>query len=399
MAEVGREMRALLSRGRAHLRAGFRPQELPPIRPSSPLDLRGLSLLHLSLLTEEGERCALCLVREATAAAARLRPVLVLHGTNASKTQLLESGWLQRLARQGVLAVGVDSRHHGERMKPPNLSYWPALVRAWRRDEPSPMDAADTAPAEALRAHPFMYDTVWDLMRVLDYLASRDDVDTSRVGATGISLGGMHAWLWAAADPRVSAVCPAIGVQSFGYAIAHDAWHARAASLAPLMDAAAADAGRPLDGGVVAAVWAKLLPYLSTHFDAPYSLAAIAPRPCLIVNSASDPRCPRQGVEQAVRQASAKWRGPGSDNLALYLDTSNGEQPLPADQWKRGHVITPAMYAAIDLFLTHTIVHAHDSLPPNLPTDSCSILIPYADSASSSGGERDGSAGGGQDGS
>ena len=38
-------------------------------------------------------------------------------------------------------------------------------------------------------------------------------VDTSRVGATGVSLGGMHSWLWAAADTRVTSTCPAIGVQ------------------------------------------------------------------------------------------------------------------------------------------------------------------------------------------
>ena len=43
------------------------------------------------------------------------------------------------------------------------------------------------------------------------------------------------AWYWAAADPRVSAIAPAIGVQSFRYALEHDAWHARAGSLAPLM--------------------------------------------------------------------------------------------------------------------------------------------------------------------
>ena len=70
----------------------------------------------------------------------------------------------------------------------------------------------------------------------------------------------MMAWYWAAADPRVSAIAPAIGVQSFGYALEHDAWHARAGSLAPLMAAAAADMGRELDAEVVRAVWAKIAP-------------------------------------------------------------------------------------------------------------------------------------------
>ena len=58
------------------------------------------------------------------------------------------------------------------------------------------------------------------------------------------------AWYWAAADPRVSAIAPTIGVQSFSWALSHEAWHARAASLAPLMAAAAADLGRELDAEV-----------------------------------------------------------------------------------------------------------------------------------------------------
>ncbi len=48
---------------------------------------------------------------------------------------------------------------------------------------------------------------------LLDYLESRDDVDPTRIGMTGVSLGGMHTWLVAAADPRVAVAAPMIGVQ------------------------------------------------------------------------------------------------------------------------------------------------------------------------------------------
>ena len=51
---------------------------------------------------------------------------------------------------------------------------------------------------------------------MLDYLETREDVDAGRVGLTGVSLGGMHAWLCAAADARVAAAAPMIGVQNFG---------------------------------------------------------------------------------------------------------------------------------------------------------------------------------------
>ena len=48
---------------------------------------------------------------------------------------------------------------------------------------------------------------------LLDYLESRPDVDSRRIGMTGVSLGGMHTWLTASLDPRVGVAAPMIGVQ------------------------------------------------------------------------------------------------------------------------------------------------------------------------------------------
>lgn len=45
-----------------------------------------------------------------------------------------------------------------------------------------------------------------DLVSVVDYLASRPDVDHSRIGALGFSLGGAVSVLAAAHDPRIKAV-------------------------------------------------------------------------------------------------------------------------------------------------------------------------------------------------
>ena len=84
-------------------------------------------------------------------------------------------------------------------------------------------------------------------------------------------------------------------------AVRHDAWHARVASLAPLFDAVAAETGRPTDAAAVAAVWNKLLPGMLTKYDAPHTLGAIMPRPCLVLNNAADPRCPREGLEWFLR--------------------------------------------------------------------------------------------------
>lgn len=179
------------------------------------------------------------------------------------------------------------------------------------------------------------------------------------VGTTGISLGGMHAWYHAAADPRVSAAAPAIGVQNFTWAVEHDAWHARAASISPLFDAAAADIGRPLDGSVVREVWRKLLPgLLDGGLDAAATLPCIAPRPLLIANSAADPRCPRAGLEQAVAAARAASGAAGW--LTLHFDESVAAAPLPAEEWARGHVVTPAMRKLIEDFAAATVLRGDD---------------------------------------
>ncbi len=49
---------------------------------------------------------------------------------------------------------------------------------------------------------------VWNAMRALDYLETRDDVDAERMGVTGLSGGGVISWCLGAADTRVKVVVP-----------------------------------------------------------------------------------------------------------------------------------------------------------------------------------------------
>lgn len=49
---------------------------------------------------------------------------------------------------------------------------------------------------------------VWNAMRALDYLESRTDVDSDRMGVTGLSGGGVISWCLGAADERVKVVVP-----------------------------------------------------------------------------------------------------------------------------------------------------------------------------------------------
>lgn len=49
---------------------------------------------------------------------------------------------------------------------------------------------------------------VWNAMRALDYLETRPDVDSSKMGVTGLSGGGVISWCLGAADERVKVVVP-----------------------------------------------------------------------------------------------------------------------------------------------------------------------------------------------
>ena len=123
--------------------------------------------------------------------------VIVIHATGGSKASV--EPILKRLARMGFVAAAFDCRYHGGRSDAslPRGGYEEGIIRAY--------EGADEKP--------FLLDNVWDAQHLIDYLGARKDVDESRIGMTGISLGGMITWFSAALDERVAAAAPLIGVQ------------------------------------------------------------------------------------------------------------------------------------------------------------------------------------------
>ncbi|GMG99065.1 hypothetical protein Nepgr_000905 [Nepenthes gracilis] len=270
---------------------------------------------NLYLHTEDSEQGRLpVLILNLKESNHQKRPAIVfLHSTHKCKEWLRPL--LEAYASRGYIAVAIDSRYHGERAR--NIStYQDALVSSWKK--------GDTMP--------FIFDTVWDLIKLADYLSQREDIDSAKIGITGESLGGMHAWFAAFADTRYAVVVPVIGVQGFQWAIEHDRWQARVATLKPVFVEACADLGKSsIDKEVVEKVWNRIAPGLAGQFDAPYTIPAIAPRPLLILQGAEDPRCPLAGIEIPISRAHKAYEEANCvDNFKTEAEPGIGHKMPPS---------------------------------------------------------------------
>ncbi len=247
--------------------------------------------------------------------AARKPVVIVLHGTGGTKES--QAVRLRRLAALGFVAVAIDGRYHGERAPRPSGSmsaYDAALLRAYRTQ----------------KEHPFLYDTVWDVMRLIDYLATREDVDAKRIGLMGISKGGMETYLAAAVDPRIAAAVPLIGVQSFRWGLEHGGWDSRAWTFRHAIEAAAADGAETVNAAFMKKFYDRIAPGLYAEFDAPEMLPLVAPRPLLAINGDSDPRTPMAGLKLCAAAAEKAYEAAGArEKFMLHVQPDAGHEVTP----------------------------------------------------------------------
>lgn len=291
----------VIDRPRVPLEATVRPRQEPG----------DFVVQDVSFAVEAGERVPALLFKR-QGAAIRQPVVIVLHGTGGSKEGM--AGRLRELAARGFVAVAIDGRYHGARAAANSdgmSAYQSAILRAYRNG----------------REHPFLFDTVWDVMRLIDYLVTRDDVDPRRIGLTGISKGGMETYLAAAVDPRIAVAVPLIGVQSFRWALDHGAWDSRAWTLREAVVAAAAESKSGVDAAFMKKFYDRVAPGVRAEFDGPAMLPLIAPRPLLVINGDSDPRTPAAGVRESVAAAAREYKAQGApEHLVLQFQPDTGHQ-------------------------------------------------------------------------
>ena len=288
-------------------------ERVPPAAELKPAtEANGIVTVAFSYLTETGQRVPGLLLKKSGSTGRR--PVVIgLHGTNGKKEDMLAD--LRRAAEAGFVGVAIDGRYHGARATTGKDAYPDAILRAWQTG----------------REHPFFFDTVWDVMRLVDWLETRDDVDPKRIGLFGISKGGIETYLTAAVDPRIAAAVPCISVESFRWAVDHDSWHSRIGTIQAPFDAAAKEAGVATpDAAFVQKFYDRVAPGIAGEFDGPAMVPLIAPRPLLAINGDSDPRTPLPGLEECVTAAHAAYAVAGApEKFVLHVQPHTAHQVTP----------------------------------------------------------------------
>jgi len=177
------------------------------------------------------------------------------------KEQLIEGVKVQPAyapvcAEKGLVTLAIDSWCFGERKHEPD---------------------GHTGEEDAFKLMLWRGQVLWGMMmfdelRALSFLASLADVDPSRIGAFGMSMGATKAWWLGALDPRVSTVMDVCCLTDYDSLIATHGLK---------------------EHGVY-----YYTPSLLKHFDTFEINELIVPRPHLSVNGRRDPLTPPAGVER-----------------------------------------------------------------------------------------------------
>ena len=130
--------------------------------------------------------------------------VILLHGITGTKESWFEpDGWaygprlIDPLVTAGIAVLALDARFHGERGS----------------------EGDYRVPNDINEIRDLVVQTVIEHRRALDYLATRGDIDTTRIGLLGLSMGGMETFALTGVDARVrvavAGVTPVGATRSF----------------------------------------------------------------------------------------------------------------------------------------------------------------------------------------
>jgi hypothetical protein len=230
--------------------------------------------------------------------------ILWLHSSSPDKTQILTphtNGGAEPLGeafvRAGYVVLAPDAYWHGDR-----AGTGPSGTAADAREQ-----------EDLFKWNLWMGRTLWgmfvrDDQIALDYLHGRPEVDKTRIGATGMSMGSTRAWWLAAIDERVAAIVGVACLTRYQNLIAH---------------------GQLRQHGVYYFVNGLL-----RHFDTEAVISLIAPRPYLALTGELDAGSPADGIRIIEDRAGGVYAA---------LDARDHFRSIRYPNL--GHTYTPAMRA------------------------------------------------------
>ena len=133
---------------------------------------------------------------------------------------------------------------------------------------------------------------IWDVTRAMDYLQARPEVDPSRIGMVGHSLGAMETWFSMSVESRIAAGAASCGTTTYAAVLAAEWYHN----------------------------YGFYLPGVLKWGDIPEIVSMIAPRPFLILAGEQDRGFPVSGAREVAERAGMLYRRLGAaDALDLYI--------------------------------------------------------------------------------
>lgn len=197
------------------------------------------------------------------------RPAIIIaHGYPQRKEDFPE--FKAMMTKAGYVVLSFDVLSHGERR----------IVADTANDT---FNAIGYALA---LGKPFFGMCVWDVVRIVDYLQTRDDVDPNRIGIIGLCMGGQQVWYSGALEERLKVCVVVCGTSTYE---------------AMVMEMA------PYHGHCLF----TYVPNILRHGDVQDVLALIAPRPLLIMNNYNDTWFPVSGYKKVCRELATLYHSFG----------------------------------------------------------------------------------------
>ena len=288
-------------------------------------------------------------------------PAIVIAPGHGFTGKATDYTFASTFARNGFAVLSYDPIGQGERLQYPDPADPSKTLLKASTGEHGEAGLQPTLIGDAL-ARTF----AWDAIRAVDYLISRPEIDSNRIGAFGCSGGGTMTALLGALDTRVHAIGVACYLTSFD-------------TLLPDLGPQDSEQSTPN--------------FIAAGLDFPDWVELAAPRPYAIISTAQD-MFPYAGALSTTREARRFYSlfDPASTGTptgnptpgiptgpTLNPDTSNAIPATAALQWITGigrhGNLGPITSQIVSFFLTHL---ANSSATPILPPPPAPGTSPFA---------------------